>query len=269
VLIDAHQHLWDPARRAYPWMAEPGMEPLRRRFSVDDLTAVTPTDARVVLVQAVSSAEESLDLLETASSDRVAGVVGWVDLTADVAPSLEQLRAVGPLVGIRHQVHDEDDPDWLGRADVRRGLGCVAETGLAYDLLVRTRELPAAVALAGAIPDLHLVLDHCAKPPLDDDLGAWRSALEPLAHHDNVVCKISGLVTLTARRGAEPLRPAFETVLELFGPDRLLFGSDWPWCTLTATWDEVHAATLELLAPLSADERAAVLGGTARDVYAL
>src|ERR1700734_2861799 len=169
--IDAHHHFWDPARFSYPWLAGEAMNPVRRAFAPDDLRGALGEERidGTVLVQTLSSLLETREFLElAAATDFVHGVVGWVDLTSPgVADDLDALLD-GPagrwLVGIRHQVHDEPDPDWLARTDVRRGLAAVQARGLTYDLLVRARELPAAVDAVRAFSGLQFVLDHIAKP---------------------------------------------------------------------------------------------------------
>src|SRR5207248_1500497 len=153
---------------------------------------------------------------------------------------------------------------WITRSDVARGLRAVAAAGLAFDLLVRTRELPAAVRAVADLPQLRVVLDHLAKPPIvTGDLSAWEAALRPLAARPNVVAKVSGLVTEADWDGwtVEGLRPAVDIALDAFGPDRLLFGSDWPVCLLAASYSQVRDAAGQLLSGLSADERGAVFGG--------
>ena len=201
--VDAHHHYFRPGVGEYPWMDAPGFEFLRGEFGPDQLAPELAANSitATVLVQTWSSFEESLDYLAIAeSSPHVRGVVAWVDLTAvDVDERLAELRDApggGRLVGVRHQVHDEPDPDWLSRPDVRRGLRAVAEADLVYDLLVRPRELPAALQLAHDLPDLRLVVDHAAKPNIAaGGRGAWLEALTPLARLAQVDCKLSGLVT--------------------------------------------------------------------------
>ena len=278
--VDAHHHLWDPARRAYPWMGD-DLAPIRRRFGPEDLDAAAAPHgiAHTVVVQTVSSLEETEELLAVAAtSARVAGVVGWVDLAApDVAGQLAALRAApggGTLVGIRHQVHDEPDPDWLLRDRVLDGLATVAAAGLVYDLLVRERELPAARVVAERLPELTLVVDHLAKPRIREGaMEPWAGDLAALARHPNVACKVSGLVTeadWTAWTPAQ-LVPYVAHAAEVFGPERLLFGSDWPVCLLAAGYAEVVAAATEALgrAGLGPAEREAVLGANARRLYRL
>jgi L-fuconolactonase len=279
VIVDAHHHLWDPARRDYPWMTGPAAA-LRRPYGLPDLRAVIAAAGvdRTVAVQAVSDAGETADLLTAAatSGSPVAGVVGWADLTApDLSDELHRLRELPGgrrLVGIRHQVHDEPDPGWLARPDVLRGLAVLAEHGLGYDLLVRTRQLPSARRAAEIVEGLTFVVDHCAKPPIaDGGTEPWAGRLAELARLPNVVCKVSGLVTEATWTdwAVADLRPYIDRVHELFGPDRLMFGSDWPVCTLAASYTDVLAAARECLAGLSDAEQSDVFGGTAMRVYGL
>ena len=277
VIIDAHQHFIDPARTDYPWLT-PDLAVIDRRFAPEDLApelAAAGVD-RTILVQTLSSPAETGEFLATAAATPfIAGVVGWVDLTeAGAAASIERLRA-GPggdrLVGIRHQVHDEPDPAWLLRPDVRRGLAAVAAAGLAYDLLVRVREMPAALTVARERPDLRVVIDHLAKPPIrSGDLRDWAAQLRPFGELEHVWCKLSGLATeADSDWRVADLAPAVEVALEVFGPSRLMFGSDWPVCLLASTYGEVAATARALTAGLSDTERDAVFGGAAERAYRL
>jgi L-fuconolactonase len=279
VIVDAHHHLWDPARRQYPWMTG-RFTALDERRDVAALQAVAEPAGvtATVAVQAVHSEEETRDLLAAAASPGlVAGVVGWVDLTAaDVAERLAALREASGgerLVGIRHQVHDEPDPPgWLSRDDVRRGLRAVADAGLAYDLLLFPPQLPVACELAAALPELRLVLDHGAKPPIAaGGWEPWSSDLAALAAHEHVAGKLSGLVTEAAWDGWREagIERYAARLLELFGPERLMWGSDWPVCTLAASYAEVLELARAALGSLTEAERAAVLAGTATRVYRL
>jgi L-fuconolactonase len=279
-VVDAHHHLWDPGVREYPWMAGPALAPIRRPFTVEDLRRETAAAgvAHTVAVQAVGDLGETEELLAAAaaSGGLVAGVVGWVDLTAaDVAGVLERLRAAPGgerLVGVRHQVQDEADPAWLGRADVRRGLRAVARAGLAYDLLVLVPQLPAARAAVAALPDARFVLDHAAKPAIAaGELEPWAGELAALARLPNVACKLSGLVT-EARWDdwdADRIRPYADHVLGVFGPQRVMFGSDWPVCRLAASYGQVRELAEALVAGLSPAEREAVFHHTAAGAYRL
>jgi L-fuconolactonase len=242
-MIDAHVHFWDGPLE---WMTG-GYEALGRRFGPDDLRPLAAANGvdGVIVVQASSSLDETRRLLAIAASDElVAGVVGWVDLTApDVADAISTLG--GGLVGIRHQVHDERDPEWLLRDDVRAGLRAVAAAGLVYDLLVRPRELPAALQVARELPELRFLIDHLAKPPIaTGELEPWASRMAPFAELEHVFCKVSGLVTEADWERWTPadLAPYLERAHDWFGEERLLFGSDWPVCTLAATYDEVVRA---------------------------
>jgi L-fuconolactonase len=259
--VDAHHHVWDLTVRDQPWT------PQLRTHDIDG----------TVLVQTVTVAEETPELLELADRGPVVlGVVGWADLTApDVADRLAELRAAPGgqrLAGIRHQVQEEPDPRWLCRPAVRRGLAAVADAGLAYDLLITPSQLGGAIETVAALPGLRFVLDHAGKPPIRDrELEPWRDLIGQLARHGNVTCKLSGLVTEADQTAwtVDDLRPYADTLLDAFGPERLMFGSDWPVCLLAASYDQVVIAAGELTAGLSSAERAAVFGGTATRAYGL
>ena len=278
--VDAHHHLWDPRTRNYPWMAGPAFDPIRRPYGLDDLRARTAAAGigRTVLVQTVADSSETEEFLKlaAASDGLVAGVVGWVDLEApDIAGALERLRSLPGgerLVGVRHQVQDEPDPNWLGRPQVRRGLRAVAEAGLVYDLLVLVPQLDSAVAAARELPQGRFVLDHAAKPPIvSGAMEPWAGGIGQLARLPNVVCKLSGLVT-EARWDdwdAAGIRPYAEHVLAAFGPGRVLFGSDWPVCELAASYGQVRELAEALVAGLSPAEREAVFHSTAAAAYRL
>jgi L-fuconolactonase len=265
-VIDAHVHFWDGK---LAWMTDE-MAVLARAYGPEELQpslAAHGVDG-VVLVQTHSSLEETRRFLALANGDAlVAGVVGWVDLTApDVADVLDELCENPYLAGIRHQVHDEPDPAWLLRDDVQRSLAAVQAAGLGYDLLVRPRELPAALEVARRFPELRLVIDHAAKPPVaSGELEPWRALMTPFAGLEHVSCKVSGLVTEADWKRWEPddLVPYVTCLVEWFGTERLLFGSDWPVCLLAASYDEVVAACEHALGDL------APLGKTAVQVYRL
>jgi L-fucono-1,5-lactonase len=275
-MIDAHHHLWDPSRREYPWMAGEALDPIRRPYTVDDLRAVTHAAGvrATVLVQTVSSREETEEFLDTAAAEPViAGVVGWVDLTApDVGEQLAALAERGPLVGIRHQVEGEEDPDWLTRPDVLRGLAAVGAAGLTYDLLIRLDQFDAARAAVDALPSVSFVLDHAGKPPIaQGPWEPWASELASLSERENVYCKLSGLVTeadWTEWRVGH-LRRHAEHVLDSFGAERLMFGSDWPVCELAASYQVVRDAAMSLTGPLTDAERLEVFQHTAARAYPL
>jgi L-fuconolactonase len=278
-VLDAHHHLWDPGTRAYPWMSRPGLEALDRRYDLADLRVATQAAGVVgtVLVQTVSDEAETREFLATAahSGGLVLGVIGWVDLcAADVAQRLCGLQS-GPggqhLVGVRHQVEDEPGVGWLSRPDVRQGIAAVAAAGLVYDLLVRPEQLPVAAELADALPHAPFVLDHGAKPPIGTaDWARWAEAVADLSRRTNVSCKLSGLFTeVPAGAGLDDVTESAHHLLACFGPQRLLFGTDWPVSTLAAPYPEVVQRTRDLLQGLSPQDRQAVLGETAAKVYGL
>jgi len=275
--LDAHVHVWDLAVRPQPWTE--GLTTLQRSFSLDDVAPDLRAAGQhgVVVVHTVASAAETREMLALAAAQPlVAGVVGWVDLSRpDAAEQLEAARS-GPdgtaLAGIRHQLQEEPDPGWLARPQVRAGLRAVAAAGLAYDLVISPGQLPLVTETVSALPEVRFVLDHAGKPPIaSGDLSAWTAHLRALAARPNVAVKLSGLVT-EADWGtwtAWQLRPVMESVLEQFGPQRTMFGSDWPVCLLAASYAEVVAAAAPVLDGLTPAEREAVRGGTARAWYRL
>jgi L-fuconolactonase len=283
--VDAHQHFWDLAAHAQPWLELPGHEPLLRNFAEADLRPLADAAgvAATVVVQTVTEARETPELLAiAAASDLVAGVVGWTDLEApqvgDALAGLRELPGGDKLGGIRHPVLIESDPGWLRRPAVLAGLAAVAAAGLCYDIVVSADLLPAATDAVAACPGLSFVLDHLGNPQIasrPDD--AWTSDVRALAALPNTVCKLSGILGEPPADGARGaagrsighLVPYYETVLTAFGPDRMMFGSDWPVCTMSASYQQVVDAALELTNGLSPAERTAIFGGTARRVYGL
>lgn len=280
-LVDAHQHVWDLASHDQPWLRQPGNEPLLRDFTEAELRplAAAAGVTATVVVQTIAAPGETPDLLALArASDLVAGVVGWVDLqspdVADALAALQDRPDGGYLSGIRHPVLIEPDPDWLRRPAVHRGLTAVGDAGLCYDLVLPSDVLPAAVDAVAACPDVIFVLDHLGNPELAERPGErWVTSIRQLGSFPNTFCKLSGILSEPPPAGGASsvahLRPYYEIVLEAFGPDRLMFGSDWPPCTLSASYGDVVAAALALTAGLSAAERACVLAGTARRAYRL
>jgi L-fuconolactonase len=276
IRIDAHHHVWDLTVRDQPWTAD--LPTLRRAFTIDELLPQLTTAGidGTVLVETINVAEETPELLQLAQShQQVRGVVGWVELTdpavTDVLAGLRQRPDGRWLVGIRHQVQSEPDLDWLLRPDVRRGLGAVGEAGLAYDLLVTREQLPAAIDAARALPQVRFILDHAGKPAIGDgELDPWRQHILELAALPNVAVKLSGLLTETGPDWTlAQLQPYADHLLAAFGPNRVLFGSDWPVSTLRANYGDIVRVTGQLLAGLSPTEQAAVLGAAALDWYRL
>ncbi|QFR98169.1 amidohydrolase family protein [Streptomyces tsukubensis] len=278
-MVDAHHHVWDLSVRDQPWITGEAMRPLRRNFSVAELApqAAAAGADRTVVVQTVPEEDETVELLALAEgAGPVAAVVGWTDLTDPrVADRLAALRARPGgryLRGIRHQAQDEADPRWLCRPDVRRGLRAVAEAGLVHDILVTPVQLPAAVETVAALPGARFVLDHLGKPPVaTGELRPWADDLAGLAALANVDCKLSGLVTEADWHHwtVDGLRPYADHALRVFGPGRVLFGSDWPVCTLAADYAGVVDAARRLTAHLTPAERQAVFADNAVRVYGL
>jgi L-fuconolactonase len=276
VTVDAHHHVWDLSVRDQDWITGPELEPLRRNFSLTDLEPEARAGGvdRTVLVQTITVPEETPEFLALAAEhELIAGVVGWTDLTRpDITDELARLRDLPGgqyLKGIRHQVQGEPHPEWLLRADVRRSLAAVADAGLVYDLVVLPHQLPACAQAAAALPGLTFVLDHLGKPPIASAAREpWASDVRALAALPNTVCKLSGMVTEAdpATWTVDDLRPYADVVLDAFGPDRLMFGSDWPVCTLAATYGQVLDAARELT---SAAEQTAIFETTAIRVYDL
>jgi L-fuconolactonase len=309
VVIDAHHHLWDLAAREHrwlmggqPWAGDDELASLRRSFTLADLAplAAAAGVTGTVVIQTVAEPWETPDLLALAAGRDpyqagekprgpagagaarpapagrlLGGVVGWTDLTApgvaDAAAGLRELPGGEFLRGIRHPLLAEADPGWLARPAVLRGLRALAAAGLSFDIVALPRQLPAAVTAARLVPELSMVLDHLGGPPVgsgqDGEAGPWADAIRGLAALPNVTCKLSGAHTTTADVGG--LRPYYQAVLAAFGPDRLMFGSDWPVSTIAAPYGQVCALYQELTAQLSPAEQDAIFDRTARRVYRL
>ncbi len=278
--VDAHHHVWDLlAVREQPWMVPDTMAPIRRSFGIDEFAAEARShgvDASVV-VQTVADVTETEELLElAAASTLVAGVVGWVDVGAtDVGDQLDRLlaRPSGSwLVGIRSLAEYEPDPAWLARPAVLAGLREVARRDLCNDLLVLPHQLNAAVTATREVTESRFVLDHLAKPPIAaGEWQPWADELSALARNDNVSAKISGLVTEADWSAWTPgsVRPYVDHALSVFGPDRIIFGSDWPVCTLAASYRRIVDLADQFIEELSTDEQAAVLSANATKIYSL
>jgi len=280
-IVDAHHHVWDPGVRAQPWLdSDEALAPLRRKFTAADLAPVA-AEAGVtttVVVQTVTEPTETPELLALArTGPLVAAVVGWTDLThAGAGDAIAELRAAPGgefLAGMRHPLLTEPDPDWLARRDVRRGLAALAAAGLTFDLVLQPDQLASAVQAAAATPELIFVLDHLGNVDVTANTvpsantvpdQAWAAAFAALAALPNTVCKLSGIL---GEAPVERLRPYFDLALEAFGPQRLMFGSDWPVCTLESGYRDVVTRATALTARLSEPERAAIMADTARSVY--
>lgn len=256
------------------------MARLRRNFTLADLKpqAAAAGVTATVVVQTDSAPGESSDLLALAASDGlVAAVVGWVDLAApgagDAIAELTEQPGGERLAGIRHPLFGEPGEGWLRRPDVLRGLAAVAAAGLVFDVVGLPAQLPDALAAARAVPGLTFVLDHLGNPDGDPGDGPWARAMRDLAALPNTVAKLSGVLSeafILGTRDIDPMIRAYcGQAMSMFGPGRLMFGSDWPPCTLTASYPDVLAAARLITGGLSEAEQAAVFAGTARRVYRL
>ena len=243
--IDAHQHFWyfDPRRDT--WIAD-NMAVLRRDFVPTEVARemqAAGIDASIAVQADQSEAETRFLLSVAAASPEVAGVVGWIDLQApDITERLHHWSHYERLRGFRHIAQAEPDDGFLLRPEFVRGVRALSEQNFTYDILVYPRQLPAAIELAQRVPEQRFVLDHMAKPPIaSGQMGTWREAMRELAQNANVMCKLSGLVTEADWRHwqAADFHPYLEVVLEAFGPERLMFGSDWPVCLLAASYAQV------------------------------
>ena len=273
--VDAHHHVWQIARGDYGWLT-PALAPIHRDFNLADL-APALADAGIgatVLVQAAPTVAETRYLLRVAraSEGLVQGVVGWVDLAADdAAATLGELAGDPLLKSVRPMLQDIADPGWILRPDVDRALAALPRLDLRFDALVTPAQLPALLTMIERHPDLDVVVDHGAKPPIASGrIQPWADLIAALARHPRVHCKLSGLVTEAGERWTSAsLQPYVAHLVACFGPERLLWGSDWPVVDLAGGYQRWSAATAELLAGLSAAERAAIMGANARRFYRL
>lgn len=274
MIVDAHHHLW---QAGYPWLAEAALEPIRRDYTVADLRErLGPAGVeRTVLVEAgLCQDEETTRFLAVAEqTPEIGAVVGWASLTDPLLPEKLAAHRAGLggrwLAGIRDQVQAYDT-GYLDRADVREGLRRIASAGLVNELVVRVPQLPSVTRAARALPGSTFVLDHLGKPRVAagaEGLREWRELITPVAGCPNVVAKLSGLVTEAAWKTWQisDLEPFVLTAMELFGGDRLMFGSDWPVCELAAGYGDVAGALEAILGGRPGD----VFGGTAARVYRL
>jgi L-fuconolactonase len=257
---------------AYPWI--PRGSPLQRNWLPDDLAkhlAAHHLDGSIA-VQARQSEEESRWLLTLADhSPTILGVVGWVDLRSEnIAKQLATLAAHRRFVGVRHVLQDEKDDRFMLRPDFTRGIAALATQKLTYDLLIYPRQLAAAITLVRTFPEQPFVLDHLAKPLIKSHaLSPWREEIRELARSPTVMCKLSGMVTEADHHAWKPddFTPYLEVVFENFGPDRVMFGSDWPVCLLAASYDQVIALLEQFLKPFTPAQQTAIMGGNAARFY--
>jgi L-fuconolactonase len=285
VVIDAHLHLWNTERLPYEWLQRPENAAINRTFGVEDFRsrAARAGVDRAVLVQAADTAADTEAMFEIASGHpEIAGVVAWVPLDRpdEAAIQLDQLAARPGFAGIRNLIHDQPDPDWLLRPLVGEGLALLEQQGIPFDVIsVLPRHLRHVPVLSERYPALRMVLDHLAHPPLGGadpvgpgswtDAAHWGELITAAARNPLVFAKVSGLYPPDPSWTAEDLRGVVEFAFELFGPDRLMFGSDWPVAELGGGYAKMRAELARLVDWLSPAGRDAVLGGTATRFYAL
>jgi L-fuconolactonase len=273
--IDSHHHFWKYSEREYGWIGD-NMKALRRDFLPPDLAkeiAAAGIDG-VVSVQARQSLEETQFLLDFAEgNDFIRGVVGWAPLVNPaVRQDIEKFAARPKLKGLRHVLQDDPDDNYILRDDFDRGIRALRDVGLVYDILIYERHLPQTLTFVDRHPDQVFVLDHIAKPRIKDNaVEPWRANIRRLAERPHVYCKLSGMVTEADWQNwtAEQLTPYFDTVLQAFGPRRLMFGSDWPVCLLASSYQKWVTTVAGAIGKLSVDERARIWGGTAVEAYGL
>lgn len=275
MIIDSHHHLWSYNQQEYDWIG-PEMQVLARDFGPSDLIAVARDLGVVgtVAVQARQTLHETRSLIELARRNSyLLGVVGWAPLTSeDIAQQLEEFADSSDLKGLRHVVQDEPDDDFLLRDDFNRGVEACLNAELVYDILIFERHLPQAIQFVDRHPTGQFVLDHLAKPLVANrQIDPWRTRLSELARRDNVICKLSGVVTEDNWQtwSLDSIRPYLDAAIEAFGPSRLMFGSDWPVCLLAAEYSAWIEAMQQWAAPLSEDEKQSLFSRTAIDTYQL
>jgi L-fucono-1,5-lactonase len=272
-LIDAHLHIWDLERSEYAWLT-PGLGELHATFTPEQAQAELEAAGigSAVLVQAEDSERDTDLMLEAAARHPwIAGVVGWVQLDepATAERQLDRRRAEPRLCGVRHLVHDDPRDDFLLLPTVRRSLALLADRDLPLDVPdAWPRHLAATANLAGALPELRIVVDHLGKPPFGGaDWERWRATLRDVAAQPNTAAKVSGLQVPGRPFTVDEVRPAWEVALELFGPERLMWGSDWPLTVLTGGYKHAWDVMSSLIGELSPAEQARVRAETARSVY--
>ncbi len=273
--IDAHQHYWDPSQVHYFWMP-PDHPVLSRAYTPADLEPILERNqfSGSIVVQAAHDAREAAWMLDLATNHpSILGVVAWAGLTGpDLPHVLDGLQKHPKFKGVRHLMQDEPDVNWALRGDVVAGLNELARRGIPYDVLVKPPQLHVVEPLAEKAPNLSMVIDHIAKPYIADGVfDGWAQQMERIAKIPQIHVKLSGMITEAKHDSwkMEDLRPYVQHVFNLFGPDRLMFGSDWPVCLLAGSWKQVLAAFTQALGPLDQDTRAKMLGETAARFYRL
>lgn len=273
MVIDAHQHFWRFNLVRDAWITE-DMSSIRRDFLPGDLAPALDANGvdATIAVQADQSEAETEFLLGLAEGDpRIAGVVGWVDLrAADVERRLEHFSHFKKLRGVRHIAQGEADDRFLARPEFVRGVGLLKSFGLTYDILVFPRQLPAAIEMVGKLPEQKFVVDHLAKPEIAaTKIEPWAGLMREIAMHPNVYCKLSGMVTEADWKNwkTADFDPYLDVVFEAFGPERLMFGSDWPVCLVAASYSQVKNIVESYVDRHAPQSKAAIFGETVKRFY--
>ena len=275
MIIDSHQHFWKYNPVKHSWINEQ-MSVIRRDFLPSDLKPVYVKNGvdGCVAVQADQTLAETDFLLEHAHNNAfVKGVVGWVDLrSADVDKDLEKYAKDKHLKGYRHIVQEEADHNFMLRPDFLRGISKLEQYGAVYDILIFPHQLGATLELVKKFPNQKFVIDHIAKPYIKDGFyDGWATMMKEVAKHENVFCKISGMITEADFKSWTPeqIHPYMLLALEAFGPERCMYGSDWPVCLVAGTYTQVEELTTNFISSLSTTEQAAIMGQNAVDFYGL
>jgi len=271
--IDSHQHFWRLDRGDYAWLT-PAHAPIYRDYLPEHLAPQLAQAGigATILVQAAATVDETRFLLGLAREQPfIAGVVGWVDFESeDVAETIATLAADPKLVGLRPMIQDIPDTEWMLEERLAPAFEATIDHGLVFDALVLPKHLPALLELAARYPDLTMVLDHGAKPPIaSGEIASWKQGITELARSSPIVCKLSGLVTEAGSADAATLAASVDHLLQNFGPARMMWGSDWPVCELVCSYEQWRGATHTLLGKLKAAERDQIYSGTARAIYGI
>jgi L-fuconolactonase len=272
--IDAHHHLWafDPIE--YDWIDD-SMAVLKQDFQLKELEKTLNENgfSGSIVVQARQSMQETLWLADLASqSDLIRGVVGWIDIKSeDLTTQLTTLTTHKKLVGFRHVIQGETDPDFMRNPAFIRGLNTLAQQGYRYDLLIYAHQLPAAIEMLAQVPNLHIVIDHIAKPDIKtgEAFEQWKQNMRILAKNPQCYCKLSGMVTEADWQNWTPqeIQPYMKTVLELFGTERVMFGSDWPVCLVAGEYQTIKKLVFDFVAQYNPKAQQKIFGLNARRFY--
>ena len=272
--IDSHQHFWQYNEVDYVWMGEVH-NAIKKNFLPNDLHPLLKENNLdgSIAVQARQTIAETIFLLGLASNNSIIkGVVGWVPLCeTDVEGMIERYAAEKNIVGFRHVIHDEPDDLFILRKDFNNGIKCLKNHSLCYDILIFEKHLPQTIKFVDQHPEINMVIDHIAKPriSLSKFDQTWAENIKQLAARENVTCKLSGMVTevIDGKWDTSLLQPYFDIVLEAFGPDRLMFGSDWPVCLIQSNYTKWVDTIKSFITPLSLFEQSAIMGGNVKRIY--